>query len=212
LSRELSILISPACAGLNFAVVAFVTLALGFGARFGSARAKLAWLFASGGLAYAATIVVNSSRIVLSVLSAHAAAASFGLSFQSAHRLLGVLVYLVGLLTLCAGVSIWLGSRARASEAIAPATPRPSATSRGVMTLALACYLTVTLIVPLLGGAARSPEFWCHAQVVVIVTGALAALLALLFAAKRRTWDDARHEFRSSEHSQRVTPQQGPAS
>jgi hypothetical protein len=69
--------------------------------------------------------------------------------------------------------------------------------ARRVLLLALGCYAAVTLLVPLLRGAYRSPEFWSHAAPVSVLVGAVAALL---FAAKGRTWDDGRHEFRSREH------------
>jgi exosortase K len=186
LSRELSILISPACAGVNFLVVAFCTLSLGFGARFGSLRAKLVWLLASLGLAYAATLLVNALRIVISVEVGHLAAHQLRTTFQAVHRLIGVVVYLVGLVGLCLTVQHWLFSRTRAR-------------GRAPLVLALGVYAAVTLAVPLLRGAGRNPEYWSHAvpvSVLVVVSG------ALLFAARGRTWDDGRHALRSPEHSQ----------
>lgn len=194
LSRELSILVSPACAGVNFLIVALLALALGFGHRFEGWAGRARWLGLSLLIAYAVTIVVNVLRIGLSVALAHTAARTLGLSFQSVHRLLGVVVYLGALVALCLTVQAWLGSRGASSgRRVAPA-------------LALACYTGVTLVVPLLRGAGDRPEFWSHAapvSVLVVVSG------LLLFAARRRTWDDGRHAIRSPEHPQRVPAQPG---
>ena len=51
LSREHSILISPACAGVNFLIVAFLSLVLGFGSHFKTPGRALAW--ASGAILWA---------------------------------------------------------------------------------------------------------------------------------------------------------------
>ena len=191
LSRELSILISPACAGVNFAIVAFSSLVLGFGERCATPRRAALWLLASAALAYLTTLLVNTARIVLSVVFAHLAAHALGLTFQNVHRLIGIVVYLAGLLALCLTLQVWLSSRG-------PRLRGPAAL------VALGCYAAVTLLVPLLGGAAQSPEYWSHAvpvSVLVVVSA------ALLFAVKGRTWDDGRYAIRSSERSERVAAQ-----
>jgi exosortase K len=185
LSRELSILISPACAGVNFFIVAFLSLTLGFGRALGGWRQRALWLAASVVAAYATTLLVNALRICLSVWLAHLAARALGLTFQSVHRLLGIAVYLAGLMALCLTVQSWLRSRM-------PATARAS-----VLLCALGCYVAITLLVPLLRGAGANPDYWGHAAPVSVLVGVLAALL---FAAKGRIWDDGRHEFRTCEH------------
>jgi exosortase K len=195
LSREQSVLISPACAGVNFMIVALLSLVLGFSARLSSWRQRGQWLLASLGLAYSTTLLVNALRIWLSVLVAHLAARATGLSFQTVHRLLGVCIYVAGLLCLCLTVQLWLSSRGRSPSKIAP------------LASAVGCYTAVTLVVPLLGGAARNPDYWSHAALVSVVVG---AVTALLFAARGRTWDDGRHAVRSPERSERVAAQLGP--
>jgi exosortase K len=192
LSREQSILISPACAGVNFLIVALLSLVLGFSARFGSGRQRLQWLLSSFGLAYVATLLVNALRIWLSVLVAHLAARATGLTFQTIHRLLGVCIYLAGLLCLCLTVQLWLSSRGRSPSNMAP------------LAWAVGCYAGVTLVVPLAGGAAHNPDYWSHAALVSVVVGGVAALL---FAARGRTWDDGRYAVRSPERSERIAAQ-----
>jgi exosortase K len=187
LSRELSILVSPACAGVNFLIVAFLSLAVGFGRAFSGWGRRGLWLLVFAAAAYATTLLVNALRICLSVGLAHLAARHLGLTFQSVHRLLGIAVYLAGLVALCLTVQVWLSSR------------MPAPAKRTALLLALGCYLGITLVVPLLRGAGQSPEYWSHAVPVSVLVGGLGALL---FAAKGRTWDDGRHEFRSSEHPQ----------
>jgi len=200
LSRAQSVLISPACAGVNFLIVALLSLVLGFSGAFPSLRQRGGWLVTAVGLAYATTLLVNAARIGLSIAVAHLAARVTGLTFQSVHRLLGIFTYLAGLLTLCLTVQVWLSSRAPRA-----AVNRGSAllTSRAPL-VALGCYAAVTLLVPLWGGAARNPEYWSHAAPVSVL---VAVVAALLFAARGRTWDDGRHEFRAPEHPERVATQ-----
>src|SRR5690606_33243303 len=143
------------------------------------------WLAASAVAAFVTTLVVNALRICLSVWLAHLAARVFGLTFQSVHRLLGIAVYLAGLMALCLTIRVWLRSR------------MPVAARASALFVALGCYVGITLVVPLLRGAAHSPEFWGHAAPVSVLVGAVGALL---FAAKGTTCDDGRHGFRTAEH------------
>jgi exosortase K len=196
LSREYSVLISPACAGVNFLIVAFLSLTLGFGHNFAAWRRRVYWLGAAGVLAFAVTVLVSTLRIALSVAVAHLASRHLGLTFQSVHRLLGILVYLAALLVLCLTVQLWLSSRERTSA-------QPVVGRRAALGVALVCYAAVTLLVPLLRGAAHSPEYWSHAAPVSVLVGVVSALL---FAARGRTWDDGRHALSSPEPSERVAP------
>jgi exosortase K len=200
LSREQSVLISPACAGVNFLIVAFVSLVLGFSARFGTLPKRSLWLVSSAAVAYPTTLFVNALRISLSIALAHLATRYSGLTFQSVHRLLGVFVYLAGLLTLCLTLDLWLSSRGRHAGVGA------SFGKSGVLLLALGCYVGVTLLVPLLRGAGKSPEYWSHAAPVSVLVVVSAALL---FAAGRRNWDDGRHAVRSPERPERIPAELG---
>jgi exosortase K len=200
LSREQSVLISPACAGVNFLIVALLSLVLGFSSRFAGLRERARWFAVSVGLAYLTTLLVNALRIGLSIAVAHLAARITGLTFQSVHRLLGIFIYLAGLLSLCLTVQLWLSSRG-----VRPAKAGPLRRSQAPL-LAVGCYTAVTLVVPLLGGAAHNPEYWSHAAPVSVLVVVSAALL---FAARGRTWDDGRHEFRSPERTERVATEPG---
>lgn len=169
-SRELRVVIAPACSGMNFAIVAFTALALGFVTRFRTPRAKALWLCAAAPLAYIATVLVNALRICLALAVGHELAASGVLSAQDAHRALGVCVYLGCLLGLCALAERALGGRA-------PARARNSA-RRSWPLVPLGSYVAVTVLTPLLHGAARGP-FWTHATVVAGAAGFVMAVLWL---------------------------------
>lgn len=180
LSEELSILVTPACAGVNFLVVAFTVLALGFGRRFGTSGAKATWLVVSGALAYTFAVAVNGARIALSVHFSHVAARELGLSFQEAHRLLGVATYLGGLMTLVLAAEAAFGRYS--SHRRDGARREPSRRAGRTLALALVAYVGVTLLVPLARGAARSPEYWDHARFVGGAALAFALVTFVVFA------------------------------
>jgi exosortase K len=194
LSRGQSVLISPACAGVNFLIVAFLSLVLGFAPRFASLWRRGGWLGLSFVIAYATTLLANALRISLSIAVAHLATRHLGLTFQSVHRLLGILVYLTVLIALCLTVQFWLSSRS------------PGPAKSWALLVALGSYAGITLLVPLLRGAAHNPDYWTHAAPVSVLVG---GLVALVFAARGRNWDDGWHAVRSSERSERVTAQLG---
>jgi exosortase K len=179
-SRELGVVIAPACSGINFAIVAFTALALGFVTRFATARGKALWLCAAAPLAYAATVSVNTLRICLALAVGHELAAPGVLSAQDAHRALGVCVYLGCLLGLCALVDLALGRRTRAGA-------RNSA-ARYALLVPLGSYVAVTVLTPLLHGEARG-AFWTHAAVVGGAAGFVIAVLWLTprIAASKRS-------------------------
>lgn len=170
LSRELRFVIAPVCAGLNYFVIAFGTLVLGFSARLERPARRCAWLLAAVPLAYAATLLVNATRIALALPLRHAQWAA-GLAATQAHRLEGVAVYLVGLWLLAATVERCFPGRAGAGHTLG---------------LPLALYLGVTLGLPLSNGATAQPGFWVHAATVLAAALGLAALAALGVIARRR--------------------------
>jgi exosortase K len=158
-SRELFVVIAPACSGMNFAIIAFTALAVTFVGRLRGALAKMGWVMCSAPVAYVATIVANSLRITLGLGAGRSIAAAGWLSHAEAHRALGILVYLGCLLGLHALASAAFGRRP--GSAVVP----------------LATYVGVTVLAPLLHGAFRDPAFFGHAGVILGTAGALAAVL-----------------------------------
>jgi exosortase K len=175
LSREPAFLIAPVCAGVNYFVIAFTTLALGFAPSGRAPVQQVGWLLGAAALAFAATLVVNATRIALA-LGLQGAPLPPGLSAEEAHRVLGVLVYLGALLVLVLGVSRLVARRPDAGR---------------VAALACGLYLAVTIVVPWLRGAGVEPAFWDHARSVAVTTLALALLLATAAAAAARVRSQA---------------------
>jgi exosortase K len=94
-SRDARFVIAPACAGLNFALAAFLALALAWLPGMRGARATAGRLVAALGLAYAATLVVDTLRIALALETR---------ADGDAHQALGVAIYLGALCALYAAV------------------------------------------------------------------------------------------------------------
>jgi exosortase K len=163
LSTELRFLVAPACAGVNFLVVAFVALVLGFVRPARRAWQNVGILLASAAAAYVTTVLANALRILVAIpLWTHRV--SFGrLTGARLHELVGVVVFL-GMLLL-----LHLAARRLAAAPVHLGVP-------------LLPYAAVMLLVPLLRGAHRRPEFWAHAA---IVTGALLVAAAASVALRR---------------------------
>ena len=163
LSAESRFLIAPACAGVNFLIVAFAALVLGFVRPARPAWQNLAILLGSAAAAGATTLLANALRILVAIpLWTHGA--SLGrLTGVRLHELSGVAVFLGMLLLLVLAAHRLARAPVRAWVALVP-------------------YAAMMLIVPLVGGATRRPEFWVHAA---IVAGALAAAAAASVALRR---------------------------
>jgi len=92
-SRDARFIIAPVCAGLNFALAAFLALSLGWLPAMRRPRDAAARLALAAGLAYIATIVVDAARIALALETR---------ADGAAHEALGVAVYLGALCALYA--------------------------------------------------------------------------------------------------------------
>jgi len=98
-SRHL--VIAPACAGVNFFVIALLSLSFGFVPELGTRARKVAFVPAAAVAAYAAMLLVNAARISLHVLvSSHLHLAER--YREQAHRVEGVVIYLTALFVLMA--------------------------------------------------------------------------------------------------------------
>ena len=92
-SRDARFVIAPACAGLNFALAAFLALVVAWLPAMASARATLGRLAGALALAYLATLVVDALRITLALETR---------ATGGAHEALGVAIYLGALCALYA--------------------------------------------------------------------------------------------------------------
>jgi exosortase K len=131
--------IAPACAGVHFALAAWLALVIGWLGAIASWRDLARRLALAVGIAYVATLAVNTVRIVVAI-QLHEG------DLDAMHELEGTAVYLGGLIAVCALArqprGRWLG-------------------------VPLAAYLAITLALPLANGAASRPGFAQHALVVI---------------------------------------------
>lgn len=168
ISHVSRMVVGPACAGVNFLVVAWLALYFGAQAHFAGVRRKLVWLGTCGACAYLATIATNGLRIIL---AAHLFGADiYGgvLTRPRVHLLLGVVLYCGTLLLACEVIERRL-SRARAAI-------RTRAAALRARSAPLLWYLGVVLLVPLLRRAwSGDPRrFAEHAVLTLGVTCAVA--------------------------------------
>jgi exosortase K len=162
--RELAVVIPPACAGVNYLIVACSTLVAGFVVRVPKPLGKVVLTAVSALSAYLATLVVNALRIVLSLQLGRGEILPDWLSFEAWHRLEGIAAYLGSLAVLVLGV-----------DALLPAGRRHP---QLVLALLGAIYLGVTVVGPWLNGASADPAYARHASVVVVATLLVVVALA----------------------------------
>jgi exosortase K len=158
------IAIAPACAGLNFLIIAFCTLFFPLVRRKRSLTAKVGWLGTTLLSAYLLTICANSLRIVLAV-SLYDHRLQYGwFTAERLHRIAGVVVYFPFLLL--------------AYSAAIEAVSRAGTTSGGItgrLAAPFLCYSFITIIVPLLNGRYGRPgiPFIEHSLTVIFGSAAL---------------------------------------
>jgi exosortase K len=163
-----SYVIAPACAGMNFLILAFTLSALGFSHRLSSPGRRLAWGLGSLLGAWAATIAVNGLRIAAAV-ALYRSGPPPGLTPEQAHRLLGAVIYVGALWALFSMLD----------GLTAPGHAR----SPYAAVLVAGLYLGMTVVTPLLNGApGRQPGYAGHAMMVTLVT---VTALGLWFLARR---------------------------
>ena len=105
LSRTHAFEVVPACSGVNFMIVAFLSLCLGLPQPWGGWAARLSLLAGSALAAYVATLLANATRIALA-MRLHELGASLGpLTPGRLHALEGIVVYVVFLGILVAAAS-----------------------------------------------------------------------------------------------------------
>lgn len=99
---HIGFIIAPPCAGVNFALAAFLALALGGAVGMRSAGTTAKRIAGAAAAAYVATLVVNTIRIVIAVAMHRGTLDVGGLDPAELHRIEGIVVYLGGLIALYA--------------------------------------------------------------------------------------------------------------
>ena len=93
-------IIAPPCAGVNFALAAFLALALGALPSMRTARGTAVRLAGAAAVAYVATLVVNTTRIAIAIAMHKGTIDIAGYDRAELHRIEGIVVYLGGLCVL----------------------------------------------------------------------------------------------------------------
>jgi exosortase K len=159
ISHAPRMVVGPACAGVNFLIVAWLALYFGAQARCRGRLHKLGWLAASFALAYLATLLSNGVRIALAA-QLYAAELHWGyLDAARVHRLLGVVLYCSTLLGLCRG----------AERMLSPDLPLPASRLR---LAPFYWYAAVVVGVPLANRAfLRDPRLFAEHAVLSLGVG-----------------------------------------
>jgi len=132
ISHTHRLVVGPACAGINFLVIAFLSLYFSFAPNYSR---KARWLFLSAALAVGAGIAANGLRIFVSAHLWSADIYGDWITREQMHRLAGTTIYYGSLVALYLAVEGWSGSRAGSAGRMTP----------------LLCYLGVSLGIPLAG-------------------------------------------------------------
>jgi exosortase K len=98
---QIGFIIAAPCAGVNFALAAFLALGVGAAPGMVSLRTLTTRLAAAAALAYLATLVVNTTRIVIAI-AMHRGTIDIAGDRAELHRIEGIVVYLGGLVALYA--------------------------------------------------------------------------------------------------------------
>ncbi len=101
-SHDAQFIIEPGCAGVNFLLAAFLALALAWLPGMRSAGSTARRLAGALALAFAATLIVNTIRLVFAIALHHGALDTGALDPAQVHRVEGIAVYLGGLCLLYA--------------------------------------------------------------------------------------------------------------
>lgn len=163
--------IAPACAGVNFLILAFVALHLMFMVSFRPLRPGwrtcLTWVVLFP-VAWAVALLVNALRVAGSVVLYGADIYRAWFTPELVHEVFGICLYLAALVALCAAAKAVL------------ARPGRNAPLFGIV---LGCYFGMTVLLPLCNGAATryGSRFLLHAA---LVSGCLLLAACLRLAVR----------------------------
>jgi exosortase K len=175
------IVIAPACAGVNFFIVAFLMAMFRGLSHIQDKRLK--WLWFAGALvgAYGLTVLVNAARIIVSIHVYEADIHSGWLTPERLHRLEGVIIYFFFLCLfyriITAVCPLMQGPQRESIEAQCVCS---DSLRWGLAALVpLFWYGLITLAIPLLNGAMAKDGARFAEHSAMIISGCLAVLAVL---------------------------------
>lgn len=167
LSEDRSFLIAASCSGVNFLIIAFLTLVISRFAGGGLNWRALPIAFAA---AYTTTIAANTVRILTALQTRGFETGVNWLGAEDVHRIEGIVVYFGFLLLLFTVSELIDGGRGRHSTMRRLAIP-------------LLAYYVMTLGIPLAAGSYGEANFLTHAAFVVVIP-LLITLPIVLFSSR----------------------------
>jgi exosortase K len=176
-NREHRVIIAPACAGVNFLIIAFGMAAFVGLHHCSGLRRKLMWLAVCAAAAYALALVANTFRVVISIHLYQAAFYNEWITPERVHRMAGAMIYFFFqclFYFIIHKVIHAFPSEASArdrAETAGRASGRKSILLLRQGLAPLGWYLSVALAVPLLNAAFRnhSSRFGEHCAMVIAV-------------------------------------------
>lgn len=175
------IIIAPACAGVNFLIIAYCMTAFFGICRIENRNLKWMWLAGAIGCAYGLTVLVNAVRITVAIYSYEADLSSGWLTPDRVHRLEGVVIYFF---FLCLFYSIMSAAFAllRKQNAFGKGIHEQPPGSHGALAglVPLFWYGLITIAVPVINGtiAKNGSRFAEHCA--MVITGSLGVLTVLV--------------------------------
>jgi len=183
INHHFRFIIAPACAGVQFLIIAFTTILFSFAHRLGTRKRGLYWLAFSLGFSCLFTIFVNGFRIILSLHLFKWDISGEWMTAERLHMLTGTAIYFISLLILyrIAGyISLKIAGGAKkwpGSDSIEPVDKSIWQTI-GAYLPPVFWYFAITLGIPILNRAYMNngERFWEYA---IFLTGACLAIFSL---------------------------------
>jgi exosortase K len=168
-SQSHAVIIAPACAGVNFLIIAFLMAAMLGIFRLNRRLPKAGWIAFSLAAGFGLTVLVNALRIILAMALYQADIYAGWLTHAAVHRMLGIGIYLSALYAYFYLLQHMLSQTGAAGQVFASPGNGPKPVFSLHSLLPVAIYLGMTVMVPLLNRPAsiRRPEFIIHITVVL---------------------------------------------
>src|SRR5690606_16105411 len=173
MNDERSFLIADSCSGVNFLIMAFLTLCL-MKLRQGLIR-NVSWVFIPAALAaaYLSTVVANTVRITIAMRLHRMSSDMIWLNPEQLHRLEGIFIYF--------GFLVLIFMLAESFDDLASRRVHVNGDLLQRSLLPLSVYWITTRGIPIITGAYKNgSSFWEHSLIVVLTPAILILPLAAI--------------------------------
>lgn len=196
MNDERSFLIADSCSGVNFLIMAFLTICL-MKLRQGLTR-NVSWVLIPAALAaaYLSTVVANTVRITIAMRLHRMSSDMIWLNPEQLHRLEGIFIYF--------GFLVLIFMLAESFDDLASKRIHVARNLLDRSLLPLSIYWFTTLAIPIITGAYKNgSSFWEHSLFVLITPAILILPLASIkwFVRRYRAKFQTKQEFNSFRYS-----------